>query len=70
MASHVAHLTCLFWGAQLPHPSCDVVAVCGCQDVPDDVELPAVCPCECSTCKRAWWSMGRPRIVDGQIVRC
>jgi hypothetical protein len=67
-----AHLVCLFWGAlgrgELEHVDCDVIAVCVCQGV-DATQLPAVCPCECTTCKRAWWSMGRPRIVDGKVVR-
>ncbi len=51
------------------HSSCDVVAVCACQAVPPGTELPAVCPCECQTCKREWFAFGRPRIVDGKVVR-
>jgi len=31
--------------------------------------LPRVCPCECQTCKRAWWADGRPIVRDGEIVR-
>jgi hypothetical protein len=31
--------------------------------------LPIVCDCECHTCKRAWWSAGRPLLRDGKIFR-
>jgi hypothetical protein len=30
--------------------------------------FPMVCPCDCKTCKRAWWAKGRPIIRDGKIV--
>ena len=40
-------------------PSCPVVAW----------DVPRVCPCECQTCKRAWWRDGRPIVRDGKIVR-
>jgi hypothetical protein len=29
----------------------------------------AVCPCECSVCKRAYFAQGQPTIRDGKIVR-
>lgn len=31
-------------------------------------KLPALCECDCLTCKRAWWDMGRPMQRDGKIV--
>ncbi len=31
-------------------------------------KLPALCECDCLTCKRAWWDMGRPTQRDGKIV--
>ena len=30
--------------------------------------FPMVCPCECKTCKRAWWDKGRPIVKDGKII--
>lgn len=45
-------LTCIahgLWSVANDHPSCPVV-VDG-----------KVCPCECLTCKRAWWEADRPR---------
>jgi hypothetical protein len=67
-----AHLTCLFWGrlehGQYNHPDCGVVMMnAGEARVPVTVPLPAICPCECSVCKRAWWKAHRPRIEDGNV---
>lgn len=57
--------TCVAWG-RLPtvdivvgHESCPVLGA----------DPLSVCPCECTTCKRAWWAAGRPIIRDGAIVR-
>jgi hypothetical protein len=30
--------------------------------------FPMVCPCDCKTCKRAWWEAGRPILKDGAII--
>jgi len=66
------HLICIAWG-ELPHPDCPVIVRSVDQVAPHVLEqlgeLPAVCPCECKTCKRAWWADGRPRIVGGRVER-
>jgi hypothetical protein len=31
--------------------------------------LPVVCPCECSTCSRAWASGGMPILRGGEVIR-
>lgn len=73
---------CPFWGydardtLRLEHDSCDVVAyvqpipggVSVCQ-VPQEGFTLSVCKCECTTCKRAWWADGRPKLVNGKVVR-
>ena len=69
--------TCIAWGKHAPrepHPSCPVV-IHDVSQIPGNVlhvpgPLPRVCPCECRTCQRAWWSQGRPRrMPDGTIRR-
>lgn len=50
-------------GAMPDHMDCPVIVrreteVAGTRR--DAVKLPALCRCECLTCKRAWWDMGRP----------
>lgn len=67
-------LECIAWGTLLPglmnHDDCPVV-LWRASDAAVEVvvPLPAVCPCECRTCKRAWWDDGRPRVVSGKIER-
>lgn len=62
---------CIAWG-ELPHPDCPVVVEDADQVAPHVLaqlpKLPAVCPCECHTCKHAWWAMGRPIIRAGKVV--
>ena len=68
-------LFCVAWGPPGPgpdHMDCPVV-VTDLSQVTDQQrgkldKLPAVCDCDCTTCKRAWWSMGRPMLTDGKIV--
>jgi len=66
--------TCIAWGTEHPHPDCPVVlhdvaeSAGGVLHIPGP--LPRVCPCECRTCRRAWWAQGRPRVMpDGSIKR-
>lgn len=58
---------CVAWGPlgeRLKHLDCPVVltewrqASGGRQFLPGP--LPITCPCDCRTCKRAWWGAGRP----------
>lgn len=75
----MANFDCITWGGpprnpQLVHGDCFVVATKeSIKDnrpaLPIKGPLPQVCPCECQTCKRAWWAYGRPIIRDGKIVR-
>lgn len=30
--------------------------------------LPALCECDCRTCKHRWWDMGRPTRQNGKIA--
>lgn len=30
--------------------------------------VPRVCPCECKTCRQAWWDAGRPFVRDGKVI--
>lgn len=73
----VDHLTCAAWGALGPgefkHLDCPVIvreaaqACAGKPPIPGP--LPQVCPCECFTCKRAWWAAGRPILhADGSVT--
>jgi len=69
----VAELVCIAWGAlqgyEREHFDCPVILESAVSAaVPVTVELPALCPCECRTCKRSWWAMGRPLVRDGKIV--
>ena len=70
----MAKLICIAWG-ELPHPDCPVVVESAEQvaphvlaQLPQLPKLPAVCPCECRTCKDAWWAARRPIIRDGKVV--
>lgn len=76
----MADLICAFWGhlskSRVVHQNCGVIVttneeLChGCTGVDFNAPVPRVCPCECQTCKRAWWAEGRPKINDaGEIVR-
>jgi hypothetical protein len=59
-----ADFNCISWGDEgrvLVHPDCDVVVVVS--------GVPRVCPCECRTCKRAWFDAGQPIVRDGNVVR-
>ena len=74
-----ANFDCIAWGGppkppQLDHTDCFVVATDesiknDCPALPIKGDLPQVCPCECSTCKRAWWAAGRPMVRKGKVVR-
>jgi hypothetical protein len=67
---------CAAWGplsaGRFTHMECPVVvhrAHEAAPGAPGRTEpLPLVCSCECSSCKRAWWNAGRPKIQDGAIV--
>lgn len=65
---------CVAWGALLPehdHIDCPVVVRSDREVVPSMVgkqKYPAVCTCDCRTCRRAWWSMDRPTLRDGKVV--
>ena len=68
-------LYCVAWGAPGPgpdHMDCPVVVTSLGQvtgEQRNKVEkLPALCDCDCLTCKRAWWDMGRPMRKDDKIV--
>ena len=72
-----ADLTCLAWGGLQPgryeHMDCPVVVTDPGQVTGDQRprlgHLPAVCMCDCTTCKRAWWDMDRPTLNDeGKVV--
>ena len=63
------NMRCLFWGllsdGRYQHLDCGVIlnektkqAVS--TGVKIHESLPQVCPCECTTCKRAWFAAGRP----------
>ena len=68
---------CAAWGPLDPdhgffdHPDCPVVitAETGVASQATEKTIPRVCRCECTVCKRAWWSQGRPKIVDGKVLR-
>ena len=66
--------TCIAWGplrpGELEHLDCPVILYdASAAAVPVTVSLPACCPCECTTCKRAWWKDGRPRVRNGKVER-
>ena len=75
--SNANRLTCAVWGpldeGRLVHMDCPVVVTQAHEGVTGSrartEELPIVCDCECSTCKRAWWNAGRPILKDGQILK-
>lgn len=56
---------CLAWGDLQPgaseHKDCPVV-------VARAQTHPALCACDCLTCQRAWWDMGRPMQQGQRIV--
>jgi hypothetical protein len=73
MSREPAYLVCIAWGAlwvhELEHVDCPVILENAAESaVAVKVDLPALCPCECRTCKRAWWAKGRPLVRDGKIV--
>lgn len=68
----MTNLVCIAWGDGAPHTDCPVVLRAVDEAaVPVTVKLPAVCPCECRTCKQAWWDDDRPRVdrKTGEITR-
>ncbi len=70
-------LFCLCWGElpenQFVHPSCDVVIrsveQISNKSVPVPKQFPAVCMCDCLTCKRSWNAQGRPVIREDGVLR-
>jgi hypothetical protein len=75
--STMADLTCIAWGSlELAgnHEGCPVVFESATDrrqypQGPAPSSFPAVCPCDCSDCGRAWWADGRPIVCDGRVVR-
>lgn len=72
---------CIGWGKIRPgegnaHMDCPVVltedtvyqSAISAELLTNAKQFPMVCPCECQTCKRAWWAKGRPILKDGKIV--
>jgi hypothetical protein len=72
-------LVCIAWGSLAfagSHEGCPVLFESAAdktrypaQDAPDPPSYPAVCPCDCADCNRAWWADGRPIVRGGKIVR-
>ena len=81
--AHVAgaDLHCISWGPlgkpgapdSLVHMDCAVIVADEEQARRQAVRVPGpypkVCPCDCQTCKRAWWADGRPMVRDCVVVR-
>jgi hypothetical protein len=69
-------LLCIAWGplssGMLDHPDCPVVVTEASQVIPRQAaklgKLPAICLCDCTACKRAWWDMGQPTPKGDKIV--
>jgi hypothetical protein len=71
---------CVTWGPLLPealrHVDCEVVVttenfhkITASQRKLVGNNLPRVCPCDCTPCKRAWEAEGRPVVISGKVVR-
>jgi hypothetical protein len=78
VADHVGSvLTCIAWGTieQAGSPEgCPVVIESEADhrrypQGPAPAAYPAVCPCDCSDCGRAWWADGRPVVREGRVIR-
>ena len=71
-------LFCIGWGslAGETHTDCPVIltkdsvyeSAIASELLASGRDFPMVCPCECKTCKRAWWAAGRPIHKDGTII--
>lgn len=72
-----ATLVCAVWGPldardRHAHMDCPVIVSHAYEGVGGSpartAPLPMICSCECHTCKRAWWTKGRPILRDGVII--
>jgi hypothetical protein len=71
-----ACLRCHTWGPLDQaghHQGCQVVMMEPCESDRFPMgsrpgSYPAVCPCECRDCVRAWWEAERPIVRDGKIL--
>ncbi len=68
-------LICIAWGPPKDgsdHMDCPVIVTTASQVTSARRaslgKLPALCECDCLTCKRAWWDMGRPTRSGDKIV--
>lgn len=70
-------LFCLAWGVPYnrdgTHFHCPVIVrhpeeIAEVEERTKIDSFPKICACECQTCKRAWWGMGRPMIRDGKVI--
>jgi len=64
---------CIAWGPIRPerhiHLDCPVVLHSAeSSAIALEGPFPRICPCDCRTCKRAWWAQGRPILRNGKIV--
>lgn len=65
--------SCVCWPDDCDHDGCAVIL----RDAADadrypsgarPSQFPAVCPCDCRECRRAWWDARRPIVRNGKIV--